>query len=317
MVDAEMAPKKVAAPEPEAVEAKPVEEVRIELLEGEFVYPDGSTYSGQYVNQGDVVQLHGEGVLQTGPETFQGTFENGLYKVGRYSNCSGAVYNGEFKNNLFHGVGEYVWPNGRSYSGSWREGSMHGKGKYVQFNFGADKVFEGFSIKGSFHSGPREQQEASAAFMREYGAECKSSAIAALKDLALRATAEGVSAEFLVPQPSEDESIEAVERRAAYEELVSGPFPSASTLQTALLQPFVARLEGTESTLQVNVVMQASDLSLGRLKRPQLQLVGQAVEFIAGDAAAGALQSLVLANLSRAVDVSGARWYLVDAQVQA
>lgn len=39
-------------------------------------------------------------------------------------------YEGEFKNNLFHGKGKYEWSDGRSYEGDWVEGKMEGDGEF-------------------------------------------------------------------------------------------------------------------------------------------------------------------------------------------
>lgn len=314
-----MAPKKQAEPEP--VIAKPVEEKPpVELLDGDFVFHDGATYTGQYTKQGDVVKLHGNGELQTGPETFEGIFDNGLYKNGKYTMCSGAVYNGDFRNNIFHGVGEYSWPDGRSYSGTWRDGNMHGRGQYLNFNVGADKVFEGYSVHGLFASGVREQENAKTSFMTEYGGECSHSVSAALHDMATRATAEGAPHEFFVPLHVDGETAEAANERRAVEDLVSGPFPTPHAIPQALLQGFVARLaDHAEHPLQVKVLMKPSEASTfeaKRLRGPQLQLVGQAVEVLAQGAEAGHLMSVALVNVCLDQDIAHAKWKVIDCQVQ-
>lgn len=43
---------------------------------------------------------------------------NGL---GRLEHPSGAVYEGEFKDNMFHGTGTYTFPNGAKYIGNFNE----------------------------------------------------------------------------------------------------------------------------------------------------------------------------------------------------
>lgn len=43
---------------------------------------------------------------------------NGL---GRLEHPSGAVYEGEFKDNMLHGTGTYVFPNGAKYTGQFNE----------------------------------------------------------------------------------------------------------------------------------------------------------------------------------------------------
>eukprot|EP00435_Cladocopium_sp_Y103_P059184 s709_g21.t1 len=192
-----MAPKK-AAPEP--VEEDVKEEPPPEIHQGDFVFPDGSTYSGQYMKKGESISMHGDGVMQSGPETFEGSFDNGMYKMGRYCSCSGAVYTGNYRNNKFHGVGDYRWPDGREYRGTWKDGYMHGYGMYLYFSVGADKRFMGFSMNGKFASGAVEQEEAKRAFLQEYGTQCVQSAAAALREMAEKATADGVPSDFLVPK---------------------------------------------------------------------------------------------------------------------
>jgi len=309
-----MGKKAAAAPEPVAAEPEAKPEPVAEQLQGDFVFQDGSTYSGQYLKKGDAVHLHGEGTLLTGPESFKGTFENGLYKVGEYTSCSGAVYSGNFKNNKFHGVGNYVWPDGREYRGTWKAGDMHGLGNYLNFSVGADKRFVGFSIRGQFASGAREQEEAKKSFLAEYGGQCTSSASAALRDLAARATADGAPAEFLVPQGQEPEQLAA---RTACEEIFSGPLPEVSATAQAPMQAFVARLDNAEQPLEVSVyngLGGSTRIDSQRLKRPQLQVVGQAVEFFAPEAEAGALQLVVLVNVSSEYDVECAQWKIAHCE---
>jgi len=319
-----MAPKK-AAPEPEE-EVK--EEPPPEILQGDFVFPDGSTYSGQYMKKGETIAMHGEGLLQSGPETFEGSFDNGTYKMGRYCSCSGAVYTGNYRNSKFHGVGDYRWPDGREYRGTWKDGYMHGYGMYLYFSVGADKRFMGFSMNGKFASGAVEQEEAKRAFLQEYGVQCVQSASAALRDLAEKSTADGVPPDFLVPKDPEAQT------ETAIEDIVAGPFPEASAASQASLQGFIAKLFAEEQPLQVSLYTGLGDkklqlpleassfLCLGaeearldkqRLKRQQLQVVGQAVEFRA-DAEAGALRLMVLVNVASEFDWDAAKWKLVHCE---
>lgn len=55
---------------------------------------------------------------------------------GKYTFASGAIYDGEWQCNKFHGRGTYVWPgvNGggsSSYIGDWVENKMHGVGAFL------------------------------------------------------------------------------------------------------------------------------------------------------------------------------------------
>merc|ERR1719373_1444025 len=127
--------------------------------------------------------LHGRGRLQTGPEVFQGIFEQGHFKEGSYRGTDGSVYSGGFRNNLFHGPGEYKWSDGRVYRGMWQNGVMHGRGQFENFSFGVNRVFDGFCVRGQFLSSLAGQENARRDFMAEYGAAYSSSATAVLQDI--------------------------------------------------------------------------------------------------------------------------------------
>lgn len=43
----------------------------------------------------------------------------------------GAVYDGDTRDDLFHGEGTLTWPDGRYYEGEFREGRLNGHGKLV------------------------------------------------------------------------------------------------------------------------------------------------------------------------------------------
>lgn len=40
---------------------------------------------------------------------------------GRLEHFSGAVYEGHFKDNMFHGLGTYTFPSGAKYTGNFNE----------------------------------------------------------------------------------------------------------------------------------------------------------------------------------------------------
>ncbi|MEY4141997.1 MAG: hypothetical protein RL110_1369 [Bacteroidota bacterium] len=52
-------------------------------------------------------------------ERFEGLFENGTKKTGKYTYKSGAIYEGSFKNNQRHGYGSYSYVNGDVFSGEF------------------------------------------------------------------------------------------------------------------------------------------------------------------------------------------------------
>jgi hypothetical protein len=307
-------PKAAAVVEEEAPPPPP--EPEREHLVGNFVFPDGSSYSGEYVKINEDVSMHGMGALITGPEVFKGAFENGAFKEGKYTACSGAVYTGAFRGNLFHGVGEYKWPDGREFKGTWRDGLMHGRGQFKNFSFGAEKCHTGFSIGGHFASNREEQEEMRRQFIDEYFEEHNRSATNALKDLASRATAEGAPTEYFVLAAQPDDSPDVVSERTAILEIVDGPFPDASACSQPSLQGFAARLEdGCENPLVASVLEEkcqcAERFDGRRLKREQLQHAGQCVVFSAPDAAVGTLGLAVFVNVSQEYDVALARWKLV------
>ncbi len=57
----------------------------------------------------------------------------------------GSVYEGEYKNGMFHGDGKLIWSNGDVYTGEFKDGLKHGKGKD---QLAAGSVYEGEYVKG-------------------------------------------------------------------------------------------------------------------------------------------------------------------------
>lgn len=315
-----MAPKKPPTPTGEAAEEPKEEEVAAEVLNGDFIFKDGTMYKGQYLKKGDDVCIHGEGALQSGPESFKGTFENGLYKSGRYTSCNGAVYTGTFKNNLFDGLGEYHWPDGRAYKGTWKEGKMHGRGQFQNFSFGADKEFRGFSVGGNFCSDGAAQAEASNQFLAEYR---DIEYVPLAKELLQKLGAGEVPQDFFVPAMPELQDVSpeakvAREARGAIEEMVRPPFPAKEGVTPELLKRLVDGLaEGAEPPLQVRVLVDKSDatcIDAHRIRNEQLQHVGQVVEFIAQDAEGGTFAKMVIMNVGSEYECSKAVWKIVSAE---
>lgn len=331
--------KKAATPEPTTEEEPAPVEPPTEQLKGEFIFPDGSEYKGEYLKKGEQVTIHGEGRLQTGPEIFEGIFEMGAYREGKFISCNGAVYTGQFRHNLFYGSGEYLWSTAaeaRRYKGMWRDGKMHGRGSFSNFSFGVDATFEGFSFEGRFGSGAKEQEEMKKAFLDVYTQEYANSATGALRDIAARMppaeppekgkkkAAEPVEEEVEPPReyfvsgaPTDggDDSPEMAADRAAVEEYVAGPFPEISVINPATFTAFVASFaEGAEKPGQVCVYEEkskAEHFDGQRLKREQLEYAGQGVEFFAPEAAPGAISVVVFVSTSPQCDPTNARWKMV------
>jgi len=339
--------KKAAQPPPEpAKEEEVIEEPEPPplQLQGDFVFPDGSEYSGQYLKKADSVCFHGEGNFISGPEVFKGTFESGGYKKGMYQSCNGSLYSGSFFNGVFHGPGEYTWPDGRVYRGMWKDGQMHGRGQYENFSFGIDKLVEGFSTEGSFLSSIRGQEDAKKAFLEEYAVEYTGSATAALRDIMAKMDAiakaaepvepkkgdkkEGppsgavpirVPKEFLVPLPppqGETEEPEAAAERATVETVVAGPFPDVASVTLPKIKAFADLFpEGTSPQGQVTLYRSKEDcerFDSSRLRCDQLSHVGQGVELYNPQAEGGNIRVMVLVNVASDYDISRVQWKIAS-----
>ena len=73
-----------------------------------FIFPDGSQYDGGWVELNGIKVREGQGTFRIGPEEYIGTWTNDqMSGYGIYKFASGAVYDGEFSQNIFHGQGEY------------------------------------------------------------------------------------------------------------------------------------------------------------------------------------------------------------------
>lgn len=333
-----------AAAEPAEEEPKEEEEPPLEILEGDFLLPDGSTYCGEYILRQERPLMHGKGKLHTAPETFEGNFCEGLYKDGTFTGADGSVYSGSFHNNIFHGPGTYTWPDGpaeqrKTYCGMWQDGVMHGRGEFENFSFGIDRLFKGFAVHGKFLSSLKGQEEAKRSFLAEYAETYDSSAKAALQDFVSKLAPgepadpkakKGAAAdeapvewpkEFMVPpEPSADCQEEISDERDQILKIVAGPFPDEKTLKAASFITFAAFFaEGAAEPGQVTVFEERGDRSVGdfdgeRLKLEQLGHIGQGVAFSVPSAEPGGLSLVVLVNVTSEYHVAGARWKLVHCE---
>jgi hypothetical protein len=73
---------------------------------GRYAWPDGSSYTGDFLNG----KFHGQGT---------------------YAWADGKKYVGGFKNDKRTGRGTFTWPNGASYKGEWENGKKSGYGIYT------------------------------------------------------------------------------------------------------------------------------------------------------------------------------------------
>lgn len=322
-------------PPPEPVEEEPKEEEEppLEILEGDFTLPDGSTYSGEYVVKQERPLMHGKGRLVTLPETFEGSFHEGMYMEGTYNGADGSVYIGSFHNNLFHGPGNYTWPDKRVYRGMWQDGLMHGRGEFEKFSFGVDRLFKGFSARGKFLSSLKGQEEVKRKFLTEYTDANSASVKAALQEFASKVTPpepvdpkaakKGAPVEEPVVEwpkeffvPPEPETGEVSEEREQILQAVSAPFPDDKSLKPADFIAFAALFkEGAAEPGELSVLQERGERLSGfdgnRLKLEQLGYVGQAVALSAPSPEPGALCLLVLVNASSEYHMAGARWKLI------
>ena len=91
------------------------------------IFDDGSYYTGFFKN--DRKDGKGRFIFANG-DLFEGTFDGdivngtGLF----YSASTGVIYEGEFKDNFYHGKGSETFPDGSSYNGDYQDGCKEGKG---------------------------------------------------------------------------------------------------------------------------------------------------------------------------------------------
>jgi len=339
-----MAPKKKEEPPPEEEkkeEEAPPEPV-VEQRHGNFVLPNGSTYVGQYnckflvpvpppdyvvgtalepLQESESLEIHGRGKLLFGPELYDGEWRNGQMTKGKHVFASGAVYEGFFLHNQFHGQGKYSWADGREYEGLFAAGQMHGAGVYRSFTSTAAAAFEGVSVHGQFQSGHVEQDALQAKFCAAYGAPLLESAKAALakgadghwpellvapgleRDWAAgRALGDIVERCKSPDQIAEDETAEDLEKaieeaQAAYKEitfLLDGPFPTA--VDFPLLHELVEGLtvpppaDGEEPAAPATA-MTLCEAQPPQVRKAQLRYLGQCVQL------AGASGTVLLCNV--------------------
>lgn len=288
--------------------AAPVED---QVLNGTFQFPDGARYVGSYLKKGDgSVFMHGEGRLLNGPETFLGTFEQGSFAKGKYVGAGGGIYEGRFLDQKFHGLGEYRWPDGRVYRGMWSCGRMHGRGQFENFSFGADKIFEGFSKEDEFHSNTEKQQLAKKEYIEAYGEPLLASAKQALKAMSEAAEFEGFVS--FDPPNMPKKGVNPEEAPAA------APHPQHDQVTAAALASLVTGLEpageGEEPTTQVRLLEEAKSAAFiesKRLRAPQLQCVGQCIEFGSATTA-----KLALVNVRNSYDPTKADWRIAHFEAE-
>ena len=106
---------------------------------------DRSVFKGEFLN-GKYNGIGNETYIDG--TKFEGFFTEGEKKYGKYEWKNGSKYQGEFKNNLFHGKGIYNWHNKNTYDGNWKNGKMSGFGKYT--------YSDGSYYEGEFSDGKKD-----------------------------------------------------------------------------------------------------------------------------------------------------------------
>ena len=101
------------------------------------IYPDGSYYEGNFVNN----KKSGQGNL--------------FINLGNYYLNDGSTYEGQFKNDSINGTvyilinfqGTYKWIDNKTYTGEWKDNSLHGFGVLIK----SGKKYQGFFVQDKKH----------------------------------------------------------------------------------------------------------------------------------------------------------------------
>uniref|UniRef100_A0A1D1Y2A5 Phosphatidylinositol 4-phosphate 5-kinase n=1 Tax=Anthurium amnicola TaxID=1678845 RepID=A0A1D1Y2A5_9ARAE len=109
-----------------------VEEVPLGVGNGEFIWPPGGTFDGQFKPE----RMEGLSTLTgSGGETYDGHWSTDAeHGFGRKCYANGDHYEGNWRRNLQEGHGRYAWRNGNQYIGEWRGGVISGRGVLIWAN---------------------------------------------------------------------------------------------------------------------------------------------------------------------------------------
>jgi hypothetical protein len=106
---------------------------------GELTLANGSVYTGSFANN-----------VRSGYGVFNGTEEEGWSYTGEWANdqkegrgvetvylleAKRAVYDGGFRDGVYHGHGRYEYASGDVYEGPWKDGKQHGRGRFTSHKF--------------------------------------------------------------------------------------------------------------------------------------------------------------------------------------
>ena len=116
--------------------------------EGEHYRKDNSIYKGEFKNgkyDGLGKEIFIDDDNSKNNSVFEGFFQDGEKKYGKFEWSNGCKYQGNFFKNVFHGKGKYNWNEHKYYDGNWDKGEINGKGKFV---YDDGSFYEGEFIKG-------------------------------------------------------------------------------------------------------------------------------------------------------------------------
>jgi hypothetical protein len=116
------------------------------LYSEEGIWTDqNGVYSGHFL----LGLKHGQGREETSDGVFEGQFEEGSRQgYGTFTYSSGAVYQGSWRNNEYHGTGLLATPD-YEYDGNWHQGMKHGSRGHITFSNGMEYI--GSWIDDQFH----------------------------------------------------------------------------------------------------------------------------------------------------------------------
>lgn len=119
----------------------------LENGKGRYAYKNGDVYEGRFVNG----SIEGEGTYwwSDNGAVYIGEWKNNLrhgHGVMQYS--SEEWYDGEWCEGFEHGIGRRRYENGDIYIGEWKLGSCTGKGKYISSEYTYEGNFLNFLMHG-------------------------------------------------------------------------------------------------------------------------------------------------------------------------
>jgi len=101
-------------------------------LEGDFVFPNGDTYSGNYISGPNGILREGKGKwISKSGYVYDGEWSNDKINGQGYLKMpEGSEYRGQFVAGKFHGEGCYTWSDGSNYAGPFCDNKPEGDGVY-------------------------------------------------------------------------------------------------------------------------------------------------------------------------------------------